>query len=733
MAELHSCASLIKASTLCARSRGCSIEFSSHPAPLGCDERDVKGEDVNVVAEISVQLQRERQKNAELMERISLLEAQIQEKEKVSLLNTSQVDCLTATERNFKKFKRQKIEIDVVGNAKTAKSPDMGDSPCEPLEDSDQQDHLVNWMSMDETQFLNVEKFKDGDQAADCEDTDDSDGEDDDYYGEDNANVDDKDRENDDKLDVSSTLKRHFHEEGVDWGVHVPCAKRLPGNPSEPKCLSVSHEINGDQDKGCVLPESGTTFNKTELKRHNRRETKKIKGYKASSEIHVSGSGQDIRQKRYGIVSLHRKPPKVAFCPKEVKRIIESEALLLKNAQSHTIRKIIIFASLGIRHGCEDMYELDFNHFSILRKGEPYASPKDPGEHVLYEHPGVRRKVFYPNRQNPVLCPVQILEEEKAMRPSDPSCPSCLFLCIKYGGRTRNLPQNEYVRQRMGRNKLKSFGPLICQMAMLVNSRSGSFFFKALGITLLFMAGFPDDLVQRETKYRNLDLLQKYYRTDEDAEGEELFHPYPLSFDTVSSNSQQFVGKPVSRKPSNKKQTTSISKAQSSLRSSALPPVPTSPVSPTPFGLLGYTSIQAHAMAAFTSMSSHTLRENLISNPLISSSSHNVSYDAGQTPTQHSMFPPHPVNTFMPIPYWPHMNAFPSFPFPSTYGYRSFPPSSNYISLHPPPYYGHPSHIPFGSKVVEGTGKKDATMEGDHSDSGSSSSSSKTKKALTKL
>lgn len=64
----------------------------------------------------------------------------------------------------------------------------------------------------------------------------------------------------------------------------------------------------------------------------------------------------------------------------------------------------------------------------------------------------------------------------------------------------------------MGRNKLKSFGPVMCQMAMLVHIRSGSFFFKALGITLLFMAGFPDDLVQRETKYRNLDLLQKYYR-----------------------------------------------------------------------------------------------------------------------------------------------------------------------------------------------------------------------------
>lgn len=64
----------------------------------------------------------------------------------------------------------------------------------------------------------------------------------------------------------------------------------------------------------------------------------------------------------------------------------------------------------------------------------------------------------------------------------------------------------------MGRNKLKSFGTLMCRMALLVNMRSGSFFFKALGITLLFMAGFSDDLVQRETKYRSLDLLRKYYR-----------------------------------------------------------------------------------------------------------------------------------------------------------------------------------------------------------------------------
>ena len=118
----------------------------------------------------------------------------------------------------------------------------------------------------------------------------------------------------------------------------------------------------------------------------------------------------------------------------------------------------------------------------------------------------------------------------------------------------------------MGRNKLKSFGPLICQMAKLVNIRTGSFFFKALGITLLFMAGFSDDIVQRETRYRSLDLLPKYFRyfifqsvhrhrdckcivmwcrlymnlcayfrTDEDAAGEELFHANSSSSELVRS------------------------------------------------------------------------------------------------------------------------------------------------------------------------------------------------------
>lgn len=64
MVELHSCAPLVNSSALCAIEEG------------------MKGESVNIVAEISAELERERQKNAELMERILILEAQLQEREK---------------------------------------------------------------------------------------------------------------------------------------------------------------------------------------------------------------------------------------------------------------------------------------------------------------------------------------------------------------------------------------------------------------------------------------------------------------------------------------------------------------------------------------------------------------------------------------------------------------------------------------------------------------------------
>jgi uncharacterized protein YigA (DUF484 family) len=43
-------------------------------------EEEMKEDDVNAVAEISAELERERQKNAELEEKISMLEAQIRER-----------------------------------------------------------------------------------------------------------------------------------------------------------------------------------------------------------------------------------------------------------------------------------------------------------------------------------------------------------------------------------------------------------------------------------------------------------------------------------------------------------------------------------------------------------------------------------------------------------------------------------------------------------------------------
>ncbi|XP_068667612.1 uncharacterized protein [Aristolochia californica] len=281
------------------------------------------------------------------------------------------------------------------------------------------------------------------------------------------------------------------------------------------------------------------------------------------------------------------------------------------------------------------------------------------------------------------------------MRPSDPSCPSYLFLCIKYGGRTRNLPQNEYVRQRMGRNKLKSFGPLTCKMALLIHIRSGSFFFKALGITLLFMAGFPDDHVRRETKYRNLDLLQKYYRPDEDAEGEELFRSCPTTCEMVNPIAQQPSGKAMAAaKTCGKKQAASTTKSQNPPRSS----VPTSSSAYTPpvqFGLMGYAAVPTQALSTQPSVQSHA----------------DPSLLMGQAPPPYPVFPPYSVNPFSPVPFW-HC------PYPSAYGYRAFPPVINYVSQ---PYYTHSSH-PLMSKAVKNTGKRDGALEEADGDSDSSSS-----------
>lgn len=73
--ELQPCASLVNATTMCAIEKGIKGESST----------------VNFIAEIAAELQRERAKNAELMERISSLEAQIQERDKESLITNEQV------------------------------------------------------------------------------------------------------------------------------------------------------------------------------------------------------------------------------------------------------------------------------------------------------------------------------------------------------------------------------------------------------------------------------------------------------------------------------------------------------------------------------------------------------------------------------------------------------------------------------------------------------------------
>ncbi|XP_050213201.1 uncharacterized protein LOC126664722 isoform X2 [Mercurialis annua] len=562
MVELQSCACMVNDSALCAI------------------EQEMKGDStvINAIASISAELQKEREKNSELMQRISALEAQTQGIDKNSSTPNGQCSCISSAERNLKIFKRQKIET--CQDEIEEKKVDSGD--------------LASQLKNDD---LAVEDYDD--------DSDDS-----------------------------------YEEEDFD---------------------EFDNQIN---HKNIIRDEN------------------------TSADDPVSDK-EACRTRPGGNILLSNR--KVAFCPKEVKRILESEVLLEKNAQSHTMRKIIVFASLGIRHGCDDMYELDFNHFTIQRKGEPYVSVNDPGEHVVYENPGVRSKILFPNRQNPTLCPLRVLEEEKAMRPSDPNCPSCLFLCIKYGGRTRNLPQNEYVRQRMGRNKLKSFGPVMCRIASLVHIRSGSFFFKSLGITLLFMAGFPDDLVQRETKYRNLDLLQKYYRTDEDAEREQLFASHPTTCDNAGPGSEKLAGKTVSTKSKARKQAKSISKATNLPESAVHQSIPSPP---TRFGLMGYTSIQTQPMVPFQSIPS-------------------------QTP--YHMFAPQPANSFMPMVYWSAPNAF---PYASTYGYQAFPSAANYLSIQPHPYYSHPSCSSLIPKMAERNLKNDAVLADSDCVSDSSSSSS---------
>ncbi|CAJ2649508.1 unnamed protein product [Trifolium pratense] len=670
-------------------------------------EQERKEDDVNAVAEISAELERERQKNAELMERISVLEAQIRERNTETQENNQHV-----AGRSFKNFKRKKVETvdDEMENMNIVKreyKPDYTEANVL-KEIINSENPLLNWMSMDDSQILHFEKFKECDSVAVFNETNIDDACNDNCFDDmDNNQI---PQGIDDTAETVSAQKGYIVDH-IDDESYVTSMKKNYVHVNDPSPTMRLEVQENQKTRDMLLAQQSE---KVEVKTRQGNEIKEA----AAFEVPPLGSAS---------ISQNKKPQKVAFCPKEVKRIIESEALEQKNAQTHTIRKIIVFASLGIRHGCEDMHELDFNHFSILKKGEPYVSPKNIGEHVLYENPGVRRKIFYPNQQNRSLCPVQILEEERAMRPSDAAdCPSCLFLCIKYGGRTRNLPQNEYVRQRMGRNKLKSFGPLMCRMAMLVHVRSGSFFFKALGITLLFMAGFPGDLVQKETKYQNLDLLQKYYRTDEDAEGEDLFLQHIIAYNNGTREPQNSTKKVLPAKSKKRMNSNAVIKSNDLQNPPPQQPTPTKMSSAaTQFGLTGYSSTpsQTYAMqmTPFHSMPSQISQNSShMPNPALAPYSTNISGNI----SLHQMLPPQPAaSTFLPVMYWPPLppTAFFPGPYPSTFGYHSLPSTASYMSFQTQPYYyNHPTCNFSLEKLLDGRVKNESTSDETESDTDSS-------------
>ncbi|GLJ21389.1 hypothetical protein SUGI_0393790 [Cryptomeria japonica] len=703
----------------------------AHPSPEDSSVNNAVNESSVNVTDLWAELERERQKNAELSEKISSLEAQLQPSDKDSLDSSVQDASHRMLENSSKKLKRARKgqRTDQQEDAKTQTvlnivSKVMRENLHTVSEVNVQHNTIVNWISPEKVQVSGFNKIKYDDSAMDeCVDSDESDEEDDDADEDNEDEVEDKNTEG--KFSGKKLVMNYDKCVGTEMVFQEP--EQLSMVLDDGKNLVVKVEIKNNQNEGSLANKDDVNgsdisvkgrIKKTKVRMKNKRyrllDVKKL----SSHEIGPVRSSSNVLS--------YKKFPKMAFCPEEVKRIMESGLLAVKNAQSHTIRKIIVFSSLGIRHGCEDMYELDFNCFSILRRGEPYASQQDPGEHVLYEQPGMRRKIFFPNRQNPILCPVQILEEEKAMRPSDSSCPSCLFLCIKYGGRTRNLPQNEYVRQRMGRNKLKSFGPLICQMALLVHIRTGSFFFKALGITLLFMAGFPNDFIQKETKYHNLDLLQKYYRSDEDTEGEELFHTYPILYATQAmTNAPSLQGKRVSGqgKLSGKKKPPLLLSKPQMPQKIYMPSISARSMS-TRFGLVGFPTFPVTTGAALPSLPHHTF-------PSASASS-NIAITSS-TAFRNSPFPPlppyaiftpfavqRPPNGVLSMPMWHNVNSYPKNMYPySSYGCQSIPPLYGFHRSHP--YYNHSFFSSFPSDVKEGMGKHDELNESNSDLDGSSS------------
>lgn len=265
----------------------------------------------------------------------------------------SQACCQSIEERHFRKLKRRKVAqcIDTNEDRTRKMDSEVKDHTSEIYltKDVHTEHCLVNWMSIDDTRVLNFGRSNDGDSDEennpdDSEDEDDQESEDSGTY-----NTDVADRGNVKSLQIEKEIDE---------------LREDIGEASDPPVLgSCTHHA-----------EKSSPTDMDVCKNANNEETNMLEAYEELSKTHpIHGIRRPESE------SSHKKSLKMAFCPKEVKKMLGSKELSLKNAQSHTMRKILVFAPLGIRHGSEDMHELDFNNFSILHKGEPYIDSKNPG------------------------------------------------------------------------------------------------------------------------------------------------------------------------------------------------------------------------------------------------------------------------------------------------------------------------------------------------------------------
>lgn len=275
---------------------------------------------------------------------------------------------------------------------------------------------MVNWMCREDVSSADIEKLNDAGSEDDEDDEDDDDEDDDD--DDDNNELGDNGRR--------QAREKVTYELDIDQAVLIlyPTMFSVQFNLVSPssfvRCgivplmevtflgsyIVVLQVKPDEQDIGLstrVLDSDDSGGEETGLKDQKKGEGQKtLQGKRIYWSKRYGYGPYPVRYREAGIYSSYKKAPKIAFSPMEVKRILDSGVLLLKNAQSHTMRKIIVFSCLCIRHGCEDFYELDFNHFQVFNRGEPYKSTKDPGVWCSKSTPAYGRHILLGIHENTI-------------------------------------------------------------------------------------------------------------------------------------------------------------------------------------------------------------------------------------------------------------------------------------------------------------------------------------------